>query len=181
MAVVLDMQLHKTSTKCRTPLLYSLICEPLVLIEGLGCGVKRAPAEAVILRLAVGGRFKHVMGGHNLGRSVTLTIRLACFRSQAVVAYLRIQCLQQLLFRMPCAIHWAAAWLLASRKAYTVRFTIRRVLFELLGLGEVSGWGEEHDGLSGRFALDGQNPLLRICGNLGKHLRRSGIDLQVND
>jgi hypothetical protein len=64
--VVLLVQLYQTSAKRGTPLLHSLICEPLVWIPALGRGVIRTPSEAVVLGLAVGGRFEHVMGREDL-------------------------------------------------------------------------------------------------------------------
>lgn len=72
MAVVLLVQFHQTGTEVRTALLHRLVCKPLVWLEGLGGGVEWAPAEAVVLGLAVGGRLEHVMGSDNLQKIVAL-------------------------------------------------------------------------------------------------------------
>ena len=72
MAVVLLVQLHQTGTKVRTALLHRPVCKPLVRVEGVGGGVEWAPAEAVVLGLAVGGRLEHVMGSDNLENIVAL-------------------------------------------------------------------------------------------------------------
>jgi len=66
MAVMLQVQLYQAGTEIRTPLLHRLVCKPLVRLEGLGGRVEWAPAEAVILGHAVGGRLEHVMGRQNL-------------------------------------------------------------------------------------------------------------------
>jgi hypothetical protein len=66
MAVVLMVQLNQTGTEIRSLLLNLLVREPLVWVEGLGGGIVCAPAEAVVLRLAVGGRLEHIVGSDDL-------------------------------------------------------------------------------------------------------------------
>lgn len=51
---VLVVQLNQTSTECSAALLDLPVCEPLIAIKGLGDLVEWAPADAVVVGVAVG-------------------------------------------------------------------------------------------------------------------------------
>lgn len=51
---MLVVQLNQTSTECSAALLDLPVCEPLIAIKGLGDLVEWAPADAVVVGVAVG-------------------------------------------------------------------------------------------------------------------------------
>lgn len=138
---MLVVQLDQTGTECSAALLDLLISEPLIAIEGLGDWVERAPAEAVVLGLAVGRRLEHVVRGDHLSYRNRISNQhlLDAFYLVAMLCftYLGIQRGQQLLLRIPCPVYPTAARLLSSGDGHGVRRALWRRLLQLLRLDEV--------------------------------------------
>lgn len=96
MTIVLLMQLHQTSAKRRTSFLYSLICEPLIWLVGLGRWVEWTPAEEVVFRDTIGGRLKHIVSRMNLETDMGISYQDTRYIIRKL-SYLRVQCRDHLL------------------------------------------------------------------------------------